>query len=157
MNYAQVHALTRKVRGRARNYRCVSCGGQAAEWALRPELTVFGESRFSQDIYDYQAMCNTCHARMDTAGQPKPTSGGPGKPKTPSHRAKLAAHLQSEAMRESARQVGSRPKSELHKRRIGEGQLRNKRECISCGKITTPGAMGVHLKGAGHIGWKELT
>jgi hypothetical protein len=69
MSYMGAHNRTRRVRGRAAEKACVTCGGQAREWALIHDAA--GVERdiqgrlFSRDPMDYQAMCKHCHQIYD--------------------------------------------------------------------------------------------
>lgn len=65
------HNRTRRVRGKAAAQSCTGCGGPAKEWALRHDaaaLVTDEEGRsYSDDPYDYSAMCFRCHRLMDKA------------------------------------------------------------------------------------------
>src|SRR5215467_10630314 len=56
--YWRRHRRVVRHRGRARNYACADCGGQAREWA-----TIHGRDGESPD--DYRPLCNRCHFWYD--------------------------------------------------------------------------------------------
>ena len=76
VGYAGAHGRIRAVRGHAKDYACVQCGGIAGEWALKADADEanvrlakqsrrHGESKYSLDVYDYQPMCQPCHRDYD--------------------------------------------------------------------------------------------
>lgn len=74
LSYGAVHRRLRKSRGSARNFRCVDCGGPAAQWSYDgndPE-ELYGPSGrnispYSTDPDRYQPRCSACHGRYDAA------------------------------------------------------------------------------------------
>ena len=59
--YAQAHHAVTKARGVARDYACVDCGEQAAEWSFKHG------SGYSMDPTDYEPRCVRCHRVFDAA------------------------------------------------------------------------------------------
>lgn len=70
MSYVATHNKIRKVRGRANEYTC-PCGKQAESWAYNnasdQELVDDLGRRYSRNLDDYAAMCNSCHQALDKA------------------------------------------------------------------------------------------
>ena len=72
-SYKTAHAAVRRLKGSAKNHRCVDCGGRAADWSLRhgaASVHVGDNGRgamcaFSADPLDYEPRCRTCHRRYD--------------------------------------------------------------------------------------------
>jgi hypothetical protein len=57
--YVGAHYRVYKARGKARDYPCVDCGKQAAEWSHR------NGPGFSDDPNDYDPRCGRCHRLFD--------------------------------------------------------------------------------------------
>lgn len=71
MTYAAAHSRVRAVRGPAREHAC-PCGDRADEWAYshsgiseRSEVRRNSVVPFSDDPWQYQALCTPCHRRAD--------------------------------------------------------------------------------------------
>jgi len=110
--YLAAHKRLYRRRGKAREYPCAHCGGQAQQWA-----TIHG--RDGKDAGDYTPLCVKCHVAYDGIGfQPghaltpemleaarrprgpltaqaraNQSAARKGKPKTPEHKAAIAAAL----------------------------------------------------------------
>ena len=115
--YIAAHKRLYRRRGKAREYACAHCGGQAQQWA-----TIHG--RDGEDAADYMPLCVPCHSAYDETGfQPghamtpemleatrrprgprtaaaraKQSAATRGQPKTPAHRAAIAAALTGHAV-----------------------------------------------------------
>ena len=70
--YRAVHNRLRRVRGKAVEYRCEFCGGQAGEWALdnASPRVIRGDVEgkvltWSEHLDDYRPLCIPCHRRYD--------------------------------------------------------------------------------------------
>lgn len=72
-SYYQLHHRLRKVRGRASDQPCRSCGTQAADWAYDKsdpdpltERTYNGRDvTYSADLERYVPLCKACHYALD--------------------------------------------------------------------------------------------
>jgi hypothetical protein len=70
VTYSQAHLRLKTDRGRADNYSCVRCQGQAQEWAYMggcPNELIGLEKKYSLDQSRYDPMCVPCHRRHDRA------------------------------------------------------------------------------------------
>jgi hypothetical protein len=71
VSYSQAHLRLKTDRGRADQYECISCGGQAREWAYMGDgsdaLTDDLGRLYSTDQTAYEPMCVACHRRHDRA------------------------------------------------------------------------------------------
>lgn len=56
--YRRQHYAVNRARGKAAEYQCVGCKGNAQEWAW-----VHGADR--SDVFAYQPMCRSCHQKYD--------------------------------------------------------------------------------------------
>lgn len=68
VGYGGMHQRIQRSLGSAREYRCVECGGAAAEWAydhLDPSERTSPEGPYSTDLSHYRPMCHRCHRLMD--------------------------------------------------------------------------------------------
>lgn len=76
--YAAAHERVYKTKGPASAQICFVCGGQAQQWAYQhwspnevtgpvPSRGKVWTATWSTDPDDYEAMCRTCHLRMDAA------------------------------------------------------------------------------------------
>jgi hypothetical protein len=69
LSYNGVHRRLREIRGKASEYNCVDCGGQAAEWSFchdaEMQLVDPHGLPYSPDLDDYQARCARCHWAYD--------------------------------------------------------------------------------------------
>lgn len=73
--YNAIHERIKRVRGKASERRCVSCGHPADEWALRDDAIFvnYGEDRYGYPrkwgvrMVDYDPMCKMCHEEHDKA------------------------------------------------------------------------------------------
>lgn len=72
VSYVGAHARTRRARGKAANYSCTHCGGQAEHWAYDHEdpneLTEMidgRQARYSANPKHYIPLCVPCHHRFD--------------------------------------------------------------------------------------------
>lgn len=75
-SFAAIHKRLHRAKGPARNYTCVDCGGQAAEWSYNQSDSnqVMGRARnsivpYSLDIDNYDPRCVRCHRIFDKAGE----------------------------------------------------------------------------------------
>lgn len=59
--YAAVHQLLKRDRGRASEHPCIDCGETAQEWSFDQP------TGHSTDLSRYHARCRRCHARFDRA------------------------------------------------------------------------------------------
>lgn len=73
-NYGAVHQRVRKAKGKARDHKCVDCGGQAKHWSynhLDPEekIGVYRGNRmpYSLNMEFYEPRCVKCHKKLDLA------------------------------------------------------------------------------------------
>lgn len=57
-NYWTVHRRVRNDRGRASQYKCVTCGNQARDWAMR-------HGTDGSDPAMFDPMCRSCHIAYD--------------------------------------------------------------------------------------------
>lgn len=74
--YRTAHKRIRTKRGPAADYSCVTCGGEAAEWAYdhRDPDERIDSARglaYSDNPDHYQPMCRKCHAAFDDSVKPK--------------------------------------------------------------------------------------
>lgn len=71
VSYSQAHLRLKTDRGRADQYECVTCGGNAREWAYMGgcpnELRDRVGKPYSLDQSKYEPMCVSCHRRHDRA------------------------------------------------------------------------------------------
>ena len=72
--YTGIHNRLVRQRGSARKHRCISCGGQARDWAY--QHTALDEHRedgfvYSLNLTDYEAMCRKCHLELDGEKNPE--------------------------------------------------------------------------------------
>ena len=77
-SYNTIHARVASVRGKASTHMCIDCGESAREWSCKKtaDLSVgiakWGnktiEVSYSQDIYDYDPRCKSCHKKYDYTG-----------------------------------------------------------------------------------------
>ena len=70
VTYAGMHSRLRQFRGRARDQRCVDCGGRAEHWSYDhsdPNARIDAATGlpFSPDVDRYMPRCRTCHRRHD--------------------------------------------------------------------------------------------
>lgn len=72
VSYGGAHRRIYRERGAAKSYRCVDCGGPAAQWAYdhndeneKEELTPGGWRAFSPDPSHYEPKCVPCHKLSD--------------------------------------------------------------------------------------------
>lgn len=73
-SYNGMHRKLKEKRGRAAEYDCVDCGGQAKDWSLKAGLKFLKQCNvgvdkgrvFSSDIWSYEPRCRRCHARHDS-------------------------------------------------------------------------------------------
>lgn len=68
--YSAVHQRLQRVRGRARQHRCVDCGERAAHWSLdrsARQVLQSAEGPYSTDLAMYAPRCVPCHKRYDLA------------------------------------------------------------------------------------------
>lgn len=70
--WAAIHKRLSRKRGKAKMYRCVSCGGPAAEWsydrkdpAPLQQVTRGVLLTYSEDLNRYSPRCVPCHRRFD--------------------------------------------------------------------------------------------
>jgi hypothetical protein len=70
--YRRVHHWLRRERGKASDYTCIECGGQARDWAYDncdPDelvgLVAGTKVGYSADLSRYYPMCHSCHLAMD--------------------------------------------------------------------------------------------
>jgi hypothetical protein len=73
-SYEGAHARVRRARGKARDYACVDCGGDAQDWSYdhgdSQELVGASGSRYAGIAYSldpahYQPRCKACHVMFD--------------------------------------------------------------------------------------------
>ena len=71
VSYGGAHDRLERDRGRAKDHRCVDCGGRAAHWSYDhadPDELVSPEGfPYSLDGSHYEPRCNVCHALFDQA------------------------------------------------------------------------------------------
>jgi hypothetical protein len=73
VTYRTAHTRVSKLWGRASNYPCIACGGQAREWAYdgtdHGELTYLFKGKYPMKYSPYpefyMPMCLLCHRRRD--------------------------------------------------------------------------------------------
>lgn len=67
--YAPTHKAIYAARGRAAEYKCCDCGGDAQEWSYSGgcpnEITDARGVRFSRDVAMYEPRCIRCHRIFD--------------------------------------------------------------------------------------------
>lgn len=82
IGYAAVHRRLRVQRGPARLQPCISCGGQADDWAYQhdaddEQICKKVELPFTTDLSHYKPMCHLCHRQFDVLhGWAAPTRKG---------------------------------------------------------------------------------
>ena len=71
------HNRTRRLRGKACDYRCLNCVGRARDWAYDHqdpaetyEFVKGYNLPYSQDPWHYVPLCRSCHVLMDKQVQP---------------------------------------------------------------------------------------
>lgn len=76
LTYKSLHTKINRKRGRADNYEC-PCGNAAKHWSLMTvkNPSTLREGRvskwtlsYSLDIWDYMALCVSCHKHLDMRG-----------------------------------------------------------------------------------------
>lgn len=68
ISYMTAHKRIMKLRGKASDYPCVRCHGDAAEWAYLhtdPQVKRDATGSYSTDPEHYAPMCVRCHRRFD--------------------------------------------------------------------------------------------
>lgn len=71
LHYVTVHKKVRATRGKAANYSCVDCGGQATDWSYTHEdpnpmyREENGTYPYSSNIDFYEPRCKPCHRAFD--------------------------------------------------------------------------------------------
>lgn len=72
VKYLSMHDRIRNARGRARDHRCVDCGGRAREWSYNggdvdelTEVVAVSPLKYSLDVARYSPRCKPCHVRYD--------------------------------------------------------------------------------------------
>ena len=69
IGYEAVHAQLKRYRGRASDYNCVDCSGQAHDWSYDNrdcnERTSPTGLKFSTDLAHYEPRCKPCHKTFD--------------------------------------------------------------------------------------------
>lgn len=148
-----------------------------------PELHYEGLP-YSEDLNCYQPMCRSCHRFLDNLHNPEylewlKTKG------SAIARASLNSEKMKEVGRRLGEYTKNRRKTDPEfDRRVSEAGRRNikaaianpgppekvsadraaaarvanakKRACLDCGLTAHPAALGAHLKGSGHSGYREL-
>ena len=134
--YRTMHEFRLKtMRGKASEYTC-KCGKPAKQWAYQHtgETLYSPEGRaYSENLDDYEAMCISCHIKLDITSTPD-----------------RFLHL-DERRRKSRRKTSRKPLSERFVERVNK-----RRRCLECGKETTLGALGSHQRYSGHIGFEDI-
>lgn len=71
-SYTAAHTRVYRSRGRASDYPCVDCGGEAEEWSydstgVREHEALRGNSllKYSSDLDSYSPRCVPCHRKLD--------------------------------------------------------------------------------------------
>jgi DNA-directed RNA polymerase subunit RPC12/RpoP len=164
MSHSAIHQRLRKERGPAREYPCISCGKTAYEWAYQHQGEELQDIRgtYSENIADYEAMCRSCHRRLDKA---------PGDPDIgQKQRDRVSSDPEYAArVREQGRQLAAKHKErmrsdpEYREQRVRQArsslnELANQeRRCEECGYAGNPGVLGRHQKSTNHSGWEATT
>lgn len=65
----EAHRRVKRVRGPARGFPCVDCGGgPAGQWSLPDTAACLSDPagwRYSDDPFVYEARCHSCHTKYD--------------------------------------------------------------------------------------------
>ena len=133
MSYWTVHNRLRETRGRASEYLCIACGSRACEWALQPSCTAPLISTsgtgigcpYSEDLNDYAPMCRSCHSLLDADDRVRA----------------WGRTLGNTYGREGGRLGGPRGARTTNAIR---------RQCGTCGLVSSPGPLALHLRKLGH-------
>lgn len=59
VGYSAVHWRVQRSRGKAKNHLCIECNDTADQWAYKYS------TGFSENIYDYDPLCISCHNKRD--------------------------------------------------------------------------------------------
>lgn len=144
-SYRQIHWDLRAARGKADEYPCVACGKPAKDWAYQnngnPELYDQESGRpYCEDLTLYEPMCRNCHFKMDATDLSRKLGQLLGRSNSirAQHDEEFAAKLSADRAA-AARVVNAK-----------------RRQCLDCGRVAHPAAIGAHLKGSGHSGYREL-
>lgn len=178
MSYDDVHKALKELRGVARQYRCVSCGKQAEQWAYRyngdPELAS-GHGPYSEDIQGcYQPMCASCHRKHDLEKDPRLReiyrSLGRQVGLLPATEASILSLKKARA----AQSPEDKKKQGEHMGRVHAERLKNdptyaeqhreysrrnalkRRKCSQCDLVSHPPGIARHQKSSGHSGYTDL-
>lgn len=71
-SYSAAHHSLRQKRGDARDFGCLSCGNEAAEWAYDhsdPNELSSRYGPYSLDVSRYNPLCVPCHRSLDGKGK----------------------------------------------------------------------------------------
>lgn len=134
--YRTVHFQLKVERGAARSHSC-SCGKPASDWAYQhssenEKICLESGRRYSENLWDYAAMCRSCHTVLDLVGHPRTTG----------HSAAIWASRR--ANRESHAtfiEEMSRSLKVTNRRRV---------KCEECEFESNPGNLGHHRRKTGH-------
>lgn len=132
--------------GPASDYVCVTCGGQAKHWAYQyPDGPTQGETgrKFSENFFDYAPMCIGCHRSFDISMEPGRWQ-------------EFSQKRQQAGQAAIKRLLVEDP--DWVKYRVDNMSAINQRlrECLECGKVANPGAIGFHQKRLAHSGVRDV-
>lgn len=142
--YNSVHWSLVKERGDASAHSC-RCGQPARDWAYQhngePEIYDPESGRpYSEDLECYEAMCRSCHFRLDSGDIHRRMGQLVGR----SNVLRAAADEEFAAKVSADRAQAARVANQIRRR------------CLDCGLTAHPAAMGAHLKGSKHRGYETL-
>lgn len=177
MSYDDVHKELKKQRGAARNYRCVTCGQQAQQWAYRyngnPELSS-DAGPYSEDLECYQPMCASCHRKHDLEKDERLRSMYQELGREVGLLPATPASLRSLEKARAAQSPEDKRKQGEHMGRLHAERLKNdpayaekhreysrrnalaRRKCDECALESHPPGIGRHQKASGHVGYTDL-
>lgn len=169
MSYEGAHNNVRRLHGAASDHACVSCGGPALDWAYQygaPDEQVTAEGLpYSMNPQFYEPMCRSCHMRYDNQMDERVGDAARARGIAFSEKGQAWRDANPERSRE-IQLANMACENELFRndpayrgrklealRRGGIKANSRRRKCVTCGLTTTPGAMGKHMRYAGHSGY----
>lgn len=166
--YDQIHVQLERERGDASDHVCISCSRTAAHWAYQYTGVMLRSpegSPYSEDVLgDYSPMCRSCHTSLDWTDPVIRQRRMVGAGKIGSWVAgnllvdqELAERYRTVGVR-LGRWVAEQCEAGLveTQRSGGRAVSRLRRRCLSCGLVSSPGPIGVHLKALGHGGYEDV-
>lgn len=171
-SYQRAHKHVKKVRGPASSHLC-ECGKPARDWALNHsgEVTLDENGHwFSDRADDYDPLCVRCHRRRDLSDQPgyrdaltSPRSSTGATLKNKYAEDPEYAEMVQARNRATGRLVAERVRTDPDiaekycklGHSVGVLSRTRRRKCGDCGRILSPGSLGLHQKASGHSGFME--